>query len=467
MSVFRTAGVAPGVADRIESLPLGRFHTRLLVASGVGWLFDAMDVGLLAFVLPALAAAWKLPPQTLGGIASVGLFGMAVGAVLSGTLADYFGRRPVFMFTLLLYSLATGLSGLATGLGVLLTLRFLVGFGLGGELPVASTLVSEYSPAAQRGRLLVLLESFWAFGWLLAAVLAYLVIPRYGWQVSFFVGALPALYAVYLRRSLPESARYLERKGRGKEAHALLDRIEAEYGAGPARQAKVGAAAVPTAGGAVVSPPGDPSRVSFATLWSPALIRRTVTLWILWFSIVFSYYGIFTWLPSIMVAQGHGSLIKGFQYVLVITLAQIPGYFSAAYLVDRIGRKPTLVSYLALSGAAAFLFGRSALPGDLILWGSLMSFFNLGAWGVVYTYTPELYPTRARATGAGWAAGFGRLGGIVAPYVVGLLYGKVGGFPLVFGIFTGVLLLGALVVAILGEETARRTLGEISGESGS
>ena len=466
MSVFRTAEVAPSVADRIESLPLGRFHTRLLVASGLGWLFDAMDVGLLSFVLPALAVAWKLPPQTLGSIASVGLFGMAVGAVLSGTLADYFGRRPVFMVTLLLYSLATGLSGLATGLGILLTLRFLVGFGLGGELPVASTLVSEYSPAAQRGRMLVLLESFWAFGWLLAAVLAYLVIPRYGWQVSFFVGALPALYAVYLRRSLPESARYLERKGRGKEAQALLDRIEAEFGPGSARRAKASAAAVPAAGGAVAAPSGDRSGVPFAALWSPALIRRTVTLWILWFSIVFSYYGIFTWLPSIMVAQGHGDLIKGFQYVLVITLAQIPGYFSAAYLVDRIGRKPTLVSYLALSGVAAFLFGRSALPGELMLWGSLMSFFNLGAWGVVYTYTPELYPTRARATGAGWAAGFGRLGGIIAPYVVGMLYGKVGGFPLVFGIFTGVLLLGALVVAVLGEETARRTLGEISGEGG-
>lgn len=436
------------ITTRLERIPLGRFHYRLLAMSGIGWMFDAMDTGIIAFVLPVLAQSWSLAPAQVGYIGSVGLLGMAVGAVLSGWAADRFGRKNVFAATLLMYSVATGLCAMAESYESLLLLRFLVGFGLGGELPVAATLVTEYCPPDKRGRFVVLLESFWGVGWLLAALIAYLVIPHYGWQAAFLIGSVPALYAFVIRLAAPESVRYLLDAGRVEEAHAIVSKIEASAGLEPVKEA-------------VEPPPSGEQRVSFAALWQGALLRRTIVLWILWFGIVYSYYGIFTWLPSLMVGQGL-TVIKTFEYVLIMTLAQLPGYFSAAYLVERIGRKSTLATYLAACAVSAYFFGQGGSAGEIVFWGSMMSFFNLGAWGVVYTYTPELYPTRIRATGSGWAAAAGRFGGILAPAAVGYMIGGAGGFAKVFGMFTAVMLAVALAVLVLGEETKGRTLEEIN-----
>ena len=185
-------------------------------------------------------------------------------------------------------------------------------------------------------------------------------------------------------------------------------------------------------------------------------------LWILWFGIVYSYYGIFTWLPSLMVGQGY-SVIKTFEYVLIMTLAQLPGYFVAAYLVDRIGRKATLSGFLGASAFCAYFFGQGGSSTTVLWWGSMMSFFNLGAWGVVYTYTPELYPTRIRALASGWAAAIGRVGGILAPMIVGYMIMGNDGFNNVFVMFAVVMLVVAAVVWIFGEETKGRSLKEISG----
>ena len=162
-----------------------------------------------------------------------------------------------------------------------------------------------------------------------------------------------------------------------------------------------------------------------------------------------------------MVAQGY-TVSKSFEYVLVMTLAQLPGYFSAAYLVERIGRKYTLAIYLAACAVCAYFFGQGESPTEVLIWGCLISFFNLGAWGVVYTYTPELYPTRIRAFGSGWAAAAGRFGGILAPTAVGYMITGAGGFAKVFGMFTAVMLLVAAVVWLIGEETKGKALEEIS-----
>jgi putative MFS transporter len=197
--------------------------------------------------------------------------------------------------------------------------------------------------------------------------------------------------------------------------------------------------------------------------------RRTAVLWTLWFSMAFSYYGLFIWLPTLLVGRGYAE-VQSFRFTLFITLAQIPGYFVAAWLVERAGRRVTLVSFLVLCAGASWLFGRAAGTSDLLLWGCLVSFFNLGAWGVTYGYTPELYPTRVRGTGTGSAAAFGRIGGILAPLVVGRLMtapgpatAGAGGFAAVFTVFTVVLLTGAAAVAIYGEETRGRTLEQIAG----
>ncbi|BBB90026.1 MAG TPA: MFS transporter [Methylomusa anaerophila] len=437
------------LVQRLETLPVGRFHYKLLLVTGLGWMFDAMDTGIIAFILPVLAQEWNLTTAQMGLIGSMGLLGMAVGAVLAGTAADKFGRKTVFAVTLLIYSVATGLCGLAWNYQSLLVFRFLVGFGLGGELPVAATLMAEYSPPARRGRFVVLLESFWGLGWLAAALISYLIIPYYGWQMAFFIGAVPALYVFFIRLAVPESVRYLLDKGQAREAEAIIAKLEQEAGV-----TEVNRPVYSLNSSAAAS-------FSFNELWAPRFMKRTIVLWLVWFGIVYSYYGIFTWLPSLMVKQGY-TILKTFEYVLIITLAQLPGYFSAAYFVDRIGRKATLAFYLALSAVSAYFFGQGGDPAIVLLWGSLMSFFNLGAWGVIYTYTPELYPTRIRALGSGWAAAVGRFGGILAPTVVGYMISGSDGFIKVFSMFTGVLLAIAAIVWLLGEETKGRTLDEIS-----
>jgi len=383
---------------------------------------------------------------------------MLVGAALTGSLADRFGRKTMFQATLLIFSLATGFCSMAWSYASLVAARFLVGFGLGGELPIASTLVSEFSPARWRGRMLVLLESFWAYGWVLAALIAFFVIPQYGWRLAFLLGTVPALYVFILRRSLPESPRFLLDKGRVKEAEEVVRSVERSSGVGGSVATNAGAQA-PVAGGQSAA---EGVLRRFLELWSRPYLRRTIMLWVLWFTIVYSYYGIFTWLPTLLTESGRG-ITKSFEYVLIITLAQIPGYFSAAYLVDKVGRKWTLAPYLFLTAAGAFFFRNAGSEVAVLFWGCFISFFNLGAWGVVYTYTPEQYPTRARGTGAGWAAACGRFGGVLAPLAVGQIMGSWGaGYESVFLMFAAVLLVGAINVALLGEETKGRTLEEIA-----
>nr|WP_307449815.1 MULTISPECIES: MFS transporter [unclassified Paenibacillus] len=384
---------------------------KLLFSTGISWLFDAMDVGIISFIVAALAVEWKLGAQQIGLLAAINSIGMAVGALLAGSLADRYGRRMVLLGTLIMFSAASGLSALATSFVMLCVLRFVTGVGLGGELPVASTLVSESFPLSERGRAVVLLESFWACGWIVAALIAYFVIPTYGWRAAFVIGALPALYALYLRRSIQDSPRFTELRSRKLSF-----------------------------------------RKRVASVWSSKYRRSTLTLWILWFTVVFSYYGMFLWLPTVMVLKGFG-LVKSFQYVLIMTLAQLPGYFTAAYFIEKFGRKFVLVTYLLLTAASALWFSNAETEGMLIAAGVSLSFFNLGAWGAMYAYTPELYPTEVRSTGVGLAASFGRIGGIIGPYLVGLLVASNKAINSIFMVFFVAIVIGALVLLFFGKET--------------
>ncbi|MEK3904875.1 MFS transporter [Paenibacillus sp. FSL R7-0179] len=385
---------------------------KLLFSAGLSWMFDAMDVGMISFVVAALAKEWSLGPEKIGYLTSINSVGMAVGAAAAGIMADRFGRKSVLLWTLLIFSIASGLSAFAAGYAVLCVLRFIAGFGLGGELPVASTLVSESMPVKERGRAVVLLESFWALGWILSALIAYFVIPDYGWRVAFAIGAVPALYALYLRRAIDDSPKFAEIK----------------------------------------KAPPVPLKKRVAAVWSAEHRRSTIMLWILWFTVVFSYYGMFLWLPTVMVLKGF-SLVKSFEYVLIMTLAQLPGYFTAAYFIEKYGRKFVLVIYLLLTAVSAAWFGNSTTEGMLMAAGICLSFFNLGAWGGMYAYTPELYPTKIRSTGAGLATSFGRIGGIIAPTLVGLMVGKAVGIGSIFMIFFVTIVIGALAVLFLGKET--------------
>ncbi|MBM7693467.1 putative MFS transporter [Peribacillus deserti] len=394
-------------------------NKKLLGVAGLGWLFDAMDVGMLSFIMVALAADWGLSSQQVGWIGSVNSIGMAVGALLFGLMADRIGRKNVFIITLLLFSIGSGLSAFTSSLTVFLILRFIIGMGLGGELPVASTLVSESVPAEKRGKVVVLLESFWAGGWLLAALISYFIIPEYGWKIALLISVIPAFYALYLRVNLPDSPRYERIKDSEKPS----------------------------------------VWANLSGVWAKKYRKQTTTLWVLWFCVVFSYYGMFLWLPSVMVMKGF-TLIKSFQYVLIMTLAQLPGYFTAAWFIERLGRKFVLVTYLIGTAISAYFFGQAESLTLLITSGIFLSFFNLGAWGALYAYTPEQYPTIIRGAGAGMAASFGRIGGVLGPLLVGYLVAQDTSITSIFTIFCVAVLIGAAAVFFFGKETKNIELQE-------
>jgi putative MFS transporter len=435
---------------RLDRVPLNRFHWRLLILSGFGWMFDAMDVLMLSFLLTPIRGEFKLDAAGAGLVASATFVGMFIGAAAAGRLADRYGRRTVFTATLIIFSAGSALSALAPTFETLLAARIVAGLGLGGELPVVATLVSELSPRAQRGRMIVLLESFWAYGTILAGIVAITVVANYGWRWGFAVGAIPALYVAYLRRALPESPRFLAEKGRAPEADAVVRRVE-----------RAGGGALLTLAPAIA--PTRAGRTRVAELWSGRYLRRTAMLWILWFGVVLTYYGIFLWIPSILATRGL-SEVRSNEFFFLSTLAQVPGYFSAAWLVERIGRKPTLVAYLLGTATSAFMFGNAGTGTDAFIWAALLSFFNLGAWGVVYTITPELYPTSVRATGSGVAAAVGRVGGIIGPYLTPVLVTAIA-VNGTFAVFMGLLVITAAAVAALGEETRGRSLEEIAPEA--
>jgi len=384
---------------------------KLLFSAGLSWLFDAMEVGMISFIVTAIAVEWHLGAQQVGLVMAINSIGMAVGAAISGLLADRYGRRAILIWTLLIFSIASGLSALATSFVILCVLRFIAGFGLGGELPVATTLVSESVPIKDRGRAVVLLESFWAFGWIAAALIAYFVIPEYGWRMAFVIGSFPAFYALYLRRAIQDSPTF------NKQQSLKLT-----------------------------------FKARVASVWSAKHRKSTITLWILWFTVVFSYYGMFLWLPSIMLLKGF-DLVTSFQYILIMTLAQIPGYFTAAYFIEKFGRKFVLVVYLLLTALSAVWFGNAETEGILIASGICLTFFNLGAWGGMYAYTPELYPSTVRATGVGLAASFGRVGGVIGPFLVGTLVAQKVAINTVFIMFFITIVIGALTVLFFGKET--------------
>jgi putative MFS transporter len=462
-------------SKRLDSVRFTRLHGRLLWGSGLGWAMDAMDVGLISFVLVALPESWQVSPTDKSWIASAGFAGMAIGASLGGLIADRLGRRQVFALTLLIYGVATGASALAWGVGALIGLRFVVGLGLGAELPVASTLVSEFSPPRIRGRMIVWLEAFWAVGWTAAALVGYFVASpsgafgQTGWRWALAIGAIPALYAVFVRRALPESVRFLESKGRFDEAERTVAAFEAAAAVSLDQPTRADTAPLdptrpvhPTASATALGDQlngadgadgaGDefaPVQARVSALFGRGLAKRTVAIWAVWFCVNFAYYGAFTWLPSLLVADGV-TVTTSLRYTLIITLAQLPGYACAAWLIERLGRRLTLTVFLIGSAAAAAVFSAADVPATIIAAGMALSFFNLGAWGALYAVTPEIYPTSLRGTGAGWAAGFGRLASIVTTLATLPLHNAIG-TTWVFVLFAGFFAVAALAAWALPE----------------
>ena len=441
---------AISVQEAVDRIGFGRFQKRLLAVCGVTWAADAAEVLVLGFALPAIIGEFGITP-TQGGLTVTATFaGMLVGAWFWGTISDYIGRRTGFQLTVLIFALFGLLSAFAPSWELLLILRFVTGFGLGGALPLDFSLYSEFLPTENRGRNLVILESFWALGTIIAAGLAWLLVPSFGWRPLLASSAVAAALVLWIRRSIPESPRYLAISGRRDEAREILAGIATENGR-PAPEQELVA--------------GErQSGTTVAKLWKPGLRRMTIMLWITWFCISLAYYGIFTWLPQAFVAQGFSSL-QTYQNTFILALAQVPGYFSAAYLIERWGRRNTLAIYLIASGVFTFLFATVTGFGGLLASAILMSFFALGAWAALYAWTPESYPTEVRTTGMGWASGMARVAGVITPTLGGILFGVA--LLSALSTWAAAFVVGGIVVFLLGVETRRRALSDtVSGSEG-
>jgi MFS transporter, putative metabolite:H+ symporter len=430
------------VEQGIQAAGVGKFQYRLFVIFGLVWMADAMQVLSIGFTAPSIAKTFGIAmPQALES-GTFFFVGMLVGAFGFGRLADRIGRRPVLMAAVVVDACFGVASSFAPDFTWLLVLRCLTGIGVGGTLPVDYTMMAEFLPSDRRGRWLVLLESFWAVGTILLAVLA-LYALRWGddaWRAIFFATGVPALVGVILRLYVPESPLYLNRSGKPQQARAVLERVARANG----REVTIPALL-----------PDHAAKATLGALFSGGLRRRSISLFLAWALISIAYYGVFVYLPVKLSAEGFG-FMRGQEFLIVLALVQLPGFALSAYGVERWGRKPTLVGFLLLSAAGCMLysFGHSTplVVGSTLL----MSFALLGTWGALYAFTPEVYPTGLRASAMGTAGAVARFGGLFAPAIVAPVMAT--RFTLSLVMLAAFLVAGALAVLWVDVESRNRAL---------
>ncbi len=374
---------------------------KLLMVIGTAWLFDAADVALLSFIMPLLKKEMLLTDGQVGLVSSITTVGMIIGAILFGYLADKFGKKNIIIITLLLFSISNLALALTQNLPQFLLVRFITGIGLGGELPVATTIIADSFSGHRRSKMLILVDSFWAIGWILASLLAFLFMPVYGWRPTVIITSIMALYTLVIRRHLPEQTNVKNEKMNLK--------------------------------------------VAFSQIWSKDFRRATICLSILWFIIMFTYYGMFLWLPSVLIKRGF-SVVHSFKYTLLMSFAQLPGYFLAAYLMGKLSRKKVLAIYLTGTIIGAFMFATAQSEFLVVFSSCVLSFFTLGAWGIMIALTPTQYPLETRGVGIGFTQSIGRIGATIGPYLIGFSLGLGISVSTVFFYFVVGLVVGIIVL---------------------
>jgi putative MFS transporter len=435
---------APRVRDVEEVLRengLTSFHRKAIIVTGVAWTFVAMEILLIGFVQPTFAALWDLNGRTQGLVNSAALAGSLVGSLVLGRLADRIGRRAIFQYAILWYAVFTALTALSWGPWSVMTFRFLAGLGLGALLVVDPSMLAEYLPPQRRGRLLVFLDFWWPVGLLLATGLSYLFLgptfDRFGawsWRYLFVAASFPAFLAFLVRRALPESPYFLARRGRSREAAEVLTEI----------------AGRPVAEAEFQAPPD--TRSSVRDFLSGRLRVRAISTALLWIALNVSYYGLFLWLPFVLQAE-KSFTIDVYLLLTLSALSQFPGYAAAIWLVERVGRKPTLAAFLLLGGLSAYAFAVADSEAVYITALFFVGFFNLGAWGAVYPYTAELFPTRLRSSAFGLMEGVGKAAAIAGPYIFGNLKDATGSTTWSLTFVAIVMAVGGIVAGVFGSET--------------
>lgn len=454
MSTIANPVRAEVIGARMERLPRGRWHIKARVLVGAVTFFDGFDQLMIAYSMPQLAAQWDLGSGAIAWLIAIGGIGMLFGALLGGWCADRFGRLPVIIGSLVLYSALSIAMAITGDLEWFMVFRFIQGVGLGAEVPVAASYIGEITRAHGRGRFVLLYETIFPVGLVVSALVSSFVVPRWGYEVLFAMGAIPLLLVPALLR-LEESPRWLASRGRIDDAVRSLERIEAkiaaQFGELPAYDP---------------DPPAESVvRSSFLVLFSRRYLHRTLMLCAAWSTAYFVNYGIASWLPTLFTRVYKVDEATALHYTVITSVAGLIGCVTVALLVDRLGRRVCIAGALALAGL--FLFALALVgtgsAASVVMRVAPAALFIFAVNMTLYVWTAELFPTAVRAQGSAVGGAAARIGIVLGPIVVGqILELSNNSLSLLFTVFGAVALVGCLIVAVFGIETKERTLEEIN-----
>ena len=435
---------------RLDRLPISPFHYRIFWLIGAGMFFDGYDLYVGASVLgAAVASKFAALPQVPQFI-SWTFVGMTLGSLIAGFLGDQYGRRFTYQFNLAVFGLASLAAAVAPSMEWLIVCRFVMGLGLGAEIVVGYSTMTEFVPPKSRGRWMAFMAFIVVAGFPATSLISTLVIPSFGWRPMFVIAGIGALVVWYLRKSLPESPRWLESHGRAEEAEALMRTIEREVSHG---------ATLPPPAPTLPVPPW-----TLATLVGPALFPRLVVGSVVLITANTLIFGFVNWLPTFFGQQGIG-IARSLAYTLVLAGGSLVGCAVGAIAADRFGRKPTIIGASILTIVFGALYPYVVEPWLLLGVGFILMIGIYVLTAVLYgVYTSELFPTEVRLRANGLCNMLGRGATIVTPFIVYALftsYGVAG----VLALMIGLLVLQIVVVAIWGIETKRRGLEDLEAEA--
>ncbi len=441
------------IAARLERLPYSRWHITVIIVLGVAIFFDSFDSLAIAYVLPVLIRDWHIPPQSIGGLISIANFGQALGALSFGWFAERIGRVSAARIAIALFAVMSLACAFTTSYDQLFVCRFVEGIGLGGEIPVASTYISEILRADRRGGRFLSYQIIFPVGLLMSGVVGATVVPRFGWQWMFIIGALPAIVALVMQRFCPESPRWLASKGRLGEADAIVTEIERVV----SRNRTEPLAPLPELSAEPLS-----GKTRWQELFEGRYRSRTLLVWVLWACCYIIAYGLQGWIPTLYREVYHLSLQQSLNYAIFSPAGSLLGSLICAFMIDRTGRRTwfTAAFFLAATGLIwLWAFGASTALGMLL--GFSFCSMWLGSMNMtIFLYTAEIYPTRMRALGVSWASFWLRAAATVGPLIVGFALPRYGisGVFLTFSIFA---IIGCIAATFM-IETRRRVLEEVS-----
>jgi MFS transporter, putative metabolite:H+ symporter len=444
------------IAERIERLPLGRFHRRFIALVSLGNFFDLYDIFIVAYIGAALQQSGFLTLRQFTFFVAGGFLGMFVGTVVFGMGSDRMGRRSAFILLLLIYSLFTFVGAFAPTAAWLIALRFFAGVGIGAEIVVIDTYVTEVVPGRARGRYVAITQVAGFCAVPVAAVLSRLLVPTHflmsGWRWVMAIGASGALLSWWFRRRLPESPRWLESRGRVAEADAIMSALERESFSKEGK--KIYTEDTESAESTEKKESG-----SFWELWRRPYLSRTVMLVIFQALQTIGFYGFANWAPTFLLKRGV-SLLHSLEYTLLIALVSPLGPLLAAFTSDRMERKWTIVVLALLVAGLGIGFGNSIAPAAVVGFGALLTLANYWFSAAFHAYQAELFPTRLRATGVGFTYSWSRLSAAFTSILIGAVL--VHGVPAVFAVLAVAMILVAVVVGIMGPRTNGLVLEEIA-----